>query len=60
MPDGAVGPAFLVYDNFRTIMNENKSIYFAAADRIFWRTAWVEADRAGCRQRYCGARIAVE
>src|SRR6516162_3323322 len=31
MPDGAGGPAFLVYDNFRTIMRWNKSTYFAAA-----------------------------
>jgi membrane-bound lytic murein transglycosylase B len=31
MPDGASGPAFLVYDNFRTIMRWNKSTYFAAA-----------------------------
>jgi membrane-bound lytic murein transglycosylase B len=31
MPDGTVGPAFLVYDNFRTIMKWNKSVYFAAA-----------------------------
>jgi membrane-bound lytic murein transglycosylase B len=31
MPDGASGPAFLVYDNFRTIMKWNKSTYFAAA-----------------------------
>lgn len=31
MPDGAAGPAFLVYDNFRTIMKWNKSVYFAAA-----------------------------
>lgn len=31
MPDGAGGPAFLVYDNFRTIMKWNKSTYFAAA-----------------------------
>jgi membrane-bound lytic murein transglycosylase B len=31
MPDGAQGPAFLVYDNFRTIMRWNKSTYFAAA-----------------------------
>lgn len=31
LPDGADGPAFLVYDNFRTIMKWNKSTYFAAA-----------------------------
>ena len=31
IPDGAAGPAFLVYDNFRTIMKWNKSVYFAAA-----------------------------
>src|SRR5262252_1517285 len=31
MPDGAGGPAFLVYNNFRTIMRWNKSTYFAAA-----------------------------
>jgi len=31
MPDGDGGPAFLVYDNFRTIMRWNKSTYFAAA-----------------------------
>ena len=31
MPDGEGGPAFLVYDNFRTIMRWNKSTYFAAA-----------------------------
>jgi membrane-bound lytic murein transglycosylase B len=31
VPDGAGGPAFLVYDNFRTIMKWNKSTYFAAA-----------------------------
>jgi membrane-bound lytic murein transglycosylase B len=31
MPDGANGPAFLVYDNFRAIMKWNKSTYFAAA-----------------------------
>ena len=31
VPDGAGGPAFLVYDNFRTIMRWNKSTYFAAA-----------------------------
>jgi membrane-bound lytic murein transglycosylase B len=31
VPDGAGGRAFLVYDNFRTIMRWNKSTYFAAA-----------------------------
>ena len=31
IPDGAGGPTFLVYDNFRTIMKWNKSTYFAAA-----------------------------
>jgi membrane-bound lytic murein transglycosylase B len=31
MPDGSGGPAFLVYDNFRTIMKWNKSTYFAAS-----------------------------
>jgi membrane-bound lytic murein transglycosylase B len=31
MPDGAEGPALLVYDNFRTIMRWNNSTYFAAA-----------------------------
>jgi membrane-bound lytic murein transglycosylase B len=31
MPDGADGPAFLVYDNFRAIMKWNKSTYFATA-----------------------------
>jgi membrane-bound lytic murein transglycosylase B len=31
LPDGATGPALLVYDNFRTIMKWNKSTYFAAA-----------------------------
>jgi len=31
MPDGVGGPAFLVYNNFRTIMKWNKSTYFAAA-----------------------------
>ena len=30
-PDGVGGRAFLVYDNFRTIMKWNKSTYFAAA-----------------------------
>jgi membrane-bound lytic murein transglycosylase B len=31
MPDGANGPAFLVYENFRVIMKWNKSTYFAAS-----------------------------
>jgi membrane-bound lytic murein transglycosylase B len=31
VPDGGGGRAFLVYDNFRTIMRWNKSTYFAAA-----------------------------
>jgi membrane-bound lytic murein transglycosylase B len=31
LPDGAAGPALLVYDNFRTIMKWNKSTFFAAA-----------------------------
>jgi membrane-bound lytic murein transglycosylase B len=31
IPDGADGPALLVYDNFRTIMRWNKSTYFAGA-----------------------------
>src|SRR5580704_12425768 len=31
MPDGAGGPALLVYDKFRTIMKWNKSTYFAAS-----------------------------
>jgi membrane-bound lytic murein transglycosylase B len=31
MPNGAGGPAWLVYDNFRTIMRWNKSTYFAGA-----------------------------
>lgn len=31
VPDGMGGPAFLIYDNFRTIMKWNKSVYFAAA-----------------------------
>jgi membrane-bound lytic murein transglycosylase B len=30
-PDGAGGRAFLVYDNFRTIMKWNHSTYFALA-----------------------------
>lgn len=30
-PAGAVGPAFLVYNNFRTIMIWNRSIYYAIA-----------------------------
>jgi peptidoglycan lytic transglycosylase B len=31
LPDGVGGRAFLVYDNFRTIMRWNRSTYFAAA-----------------------------
>jgi membrane-bound lytic murein transglycosylase B len=31
MPDGVGGPAFLVYNNFRTIMKWNNSKFFAAA-----------------------------
>lgn len=31
LPDGADGPALLVYENFRAIMKWNKSTYFAAA-----------------------------
>jgi len=31
LPDGAEGPAFLVYDNFRAIMKWNKSTFFAGA-----------------------------
>ena len=31
LPDGSGSQAFLVYDNFRTIMRWNKSTYFAAA-----------------------------
>ena len=31
MPDGAGGPALLVYENFRVIMKWNKSTYFAAS-----------------------------
>jgi membrane-bound lytic murein transglycosylase B len=31
LPDGAGGPALLVYDNFRTIMKWNKSTFFAGA-----------------------------
>lgn len=31
LPDGEGGPAYLVFDNFRTIMRWNKSTYFAAA-----------------------------
>lgn len=31
MPDGADGPALLVYDNFRAIMKWNKSTFFAAS-----------------------------
>lgn len=31
LPDGASGPAYLVYDNYRVIMRWNKSIYFATS-----------------------------
>ena len=31
LPGGVEGPAFLVYDNFRTIMKWNNSTYFASA-----------------------------
>jgi membrane-bound lytic murein transglycosylase B len=31
LPDGASGPALLVYDNFRVIMKWNRSTYFAAS-----------------------------
>lgn len=31
LPDGAGGPAYLVFGNFRTIMRWNRSTYFAAA-----------------------------
>ncbi len=41
MPDGAGGPALLVYDNFRTIMRWNKSIYFAAAVGYLADSMWV-------------------
>ena len=30
-PDGAEGPSFLVYDNFRALMRWNRSTYFATA-----------------------------
>lgn len=30
-PDGAAGPSYLVYDNFRTLMDWNRSTYFATA-----------------------------
>ncbi len=30
-PDGASGEAFLIYDNYRTIMTWNKSVYFATS-----------------------------
>lgn len=30
-PDGATGPAYLVYENYRTIMKWNKSTYFATS-----------------------------
>jgi membrane-bound lytic murein transglycosylase B len=31
LPDGAEGPAFLVYDNYRAVMRWNNSTYFATA-----------------------------
>ena len=31
IPDGAQGPAYLVYENFRVLMRWNRSIHFAAA-----------------------------
>ncbi|MFD2262573.1 lytic transglycosylase domain-containing protein [Lacibacterium aquatile] len=31
MPDGITGPGFLVYDNFRTLMQWNRSTYFATS-----------------------------
>ena len=39
LPGGEGGPAYLVYDNYRTIMRWNRSFYFATsvgllADRI--------------------------
>ena len=30
-PDGALGPAFLVYENFRVFLRWNRSIFFATA-----------------------------
>ncbi len=30
-PDGPTGPSYLVYDNFRTLMDWNRSTYFATA-----------------------------
>ena len=41
MPDGSEGRAFLVYENYRTLMKWNRSTYFATsvghlADRIVW------------------------
>jgi membrane-bound lytic murein transglycosylase B len=40
LPDGPGGPAFLVYDNYRTIMRWNRSTYFAT-------TVGILADRIG-------------
>ncbi len=40
LPDGAGGKAFLVYDNFKALMNWNRSTYFAA-------TVGILADRIG-------------
>jgi membrane-bound lytic murein transglycosylase B len=42
LPDGEGGRAFLVYDNFRTILRWNRSTYFGVAvghlaDQIVWR-----------------------
>ncbi len=31
IPDGVAGPAYLVYDNYRTIMKWNRSTYFATS-----------------------------
>ena len=31
VPDGIGGPAYLVYNNYRTIMKWNKSTYFATS-----------------------------
>ncbi len=67
MPDGAGGPALLVYDNFRTIMRWNKSTYFAGAvgyladamaRRGAYRPQLNEKVRAanGARSRRLGAR----
>ncbi len=40
LPDGAGGPALLVYDNFRTIMRWNKSTYFAGAVGYLTDAMW--------------------